>query len=80
MFHRRDGARMHVLYLGCLSWNDRSSLVCVLKEGDGASQAGMVADGIWWWDLWVSDTQFKKVHEHGHKPPSALSNLFLKKF
>ena len=57
MFHGRDGAQMHVLCLGCLSWNDHSSRVCISEEGDGAFQAGMVASGIQWWGPWVSDIQ-----------------------
>ena len=31
-----------------------SSGLSTSKEGDGAFQAGMVASGIWWWDLCLS--------------------------
>ena len=61
MFHGRDGARIHVLCLGCLRWNGYSSRVYVSKEGDGAFQVGMVAGGIWWKDPWVSDTNLRKT-------------------
>ena len=37
MFYDRDGARMHVLFLSRLSWNGRSSRLCVPKEGEGDS-------------------------------------------
>jgi len=57
MFHDKDGARMHVLCLGCSNWNGHSCRLSISKEGDEAFQAGMVAGGIRWWDTLVSDTQ-----------------------
>ena len=55
MLHGRDGARVHVLCLGCLSWSGHSSRVYTLEERDGAFKAGMVTGGIQWWGTWVSD-------------------------
>ena len=61
MSHGWDGARLNVPCLSYLSWNSHSSRICVSKEGDGTSQAGMVAGGISWWDSRVSGTQLKKI-------------------
>jgi len=75
MFHGKDGAHIHVLCLGCLNRNDHSFRLSISKEGDGVFQAGMVADGIWWWDPCVSETIKKKYCNLYNELQSSM-NLF----
>ena len=46
MFYCRDGARMHVLCLSCLSWNSHSFCLSISREGDGAFQVGNILEHL----------------------------------